>query len=549
MSAAEASPGGRVAGAAILMVLAILGSRLLALVRDMVVSYYFGAGMVTDAYKAAFSLPDLLYYLIAGGALSTAFIPVFTEYLEKQEEEAAWHVFSVIGTVVTVGLIPVVLVGWLFTEQLLYPFCAGFSAEKLSLTASLTRIILPAQICFFLGGLMMGTLYSLGHFRAPALGPLIYNIGIITGGLIGGAYFGSFWGIYGLAWGVLGGAILGNVLLQIVALRRLGVRYRPSFDVRHEGVVRVARLVLPVLLGLSLPQFCLILTRAFASPLGDGPITWLDNGNKLMQLPLGIFGQALSVAVFPTLSRLSARGETEEFRNQLNLGMRSILFLTIPSAVLLIVLAGPVTALVFERGRWTSQDTAATAHLLVLYSFAIFAVSGQQIVNRGFYALKDTLTPTLVGSGATVGFVVLGAALVGVPWAGRAVPDYYGQVRGSALLAISYSVLMAAYLAVLLLLLRRKLGGFGFRTIAHSVSRVCIAALIAGGAAWGVKEGLAELLSGGQSLRGAALLAQVGSAGIAGVLAYLATVRLLRVPEAETALAAVTRRLRRGSGA
>lgn len=541
------------------MVAAILASRVLALVRDMVISYYFGASMVTDAYKTAFTLPDLFYYLIAGGALSSAFIPVFTEYLTKGDEENAWKVFSIFGTVFTLGLTVVIVAGEVFTEPLLAAMFPGFGGEKLRLTASLTRVIFPAQLFFFLGGLMMSTLYARGHFLMPALGPVVYNAAIILGGALGGALMGPVRGIYGLAWGVLGGALVGNVLMQVWTMRRVGVRYRPSLDVRHPGVVKAARLLLPVLLGLSLPQLCGILSRPFASDLGDGPITWMDNAFKVMQIPPGIFAQAISVAVFPTLSALAAQGDLDGLRRQFNLGLRSILFLTIPAAVAVVLLAEPLTALLFQRGKWTWEDTQATAAVTVFYSLAIFFVSGQQIVNRVFYAMQNTLTPMLVGTGATVVFLGLSLLFVGMPHspvAGAPPVPYGEQVARASALALAYSLSMGIYMVVLTGLLRRTLGGLGTRRLVSSVGRVCLAAGAMGAVMWGCRAALAGPLAWSDPARmttvglATGLLACLGVGG----LVYLAAVRLLRVPEAEFVLGAVTSRFgrllrRRGGGA
>jgi putative peptidoglycan lipid II flippase len=526
--------GARVAKAAGIMVAAIFASRVLALVRDMIVSYYFGAGPVTDAYNAAFRLPDFFYYLIAGGALSSAFIPVFTEYLTKDDEENAWRVFSVFGTIMALALIGIILVGEVFAPQLIAHFIApGFGPEKLALTTSVTRIVLPAQLFFFLGGLMMATQYARQHFLMPALGPLVYNIGIIIGGIIGGAMFGPVLGIYGLAWGVLAGAFLGNVVMQIQAMRRLGVRYQWSLDWRHEGVIRVAKLMLPVMLGLSLPQLCVILTTPFASAYGAGPVTWLSTANKVMQLPLAIFAQGVSVAIFPTLSALAAKEDWDGFRRQFSLGLRSILFLTVPSAVLIAVLAVPITAFLFQRGKWTWDSTEATAIATVYYCLAIFAVSGQQIVNRGYYSMQNTLTPMVVGTVATIAFVGLNFVL-----------GHLMQANG---LALSYSLAMIGYLAALLVLFNRRIHGVQGGEIASSVARVLLASAVMGAVVWLAKERLDLLLhaygpEGMSTVKTAAELALCG--GIGGVV-YLAVVKVLRVPEAEFVLSTVLRRFRR----
>ncbi len=531
--------GSRVAGAAAIMVGAILLSRVLGIVRDMVVSYYFGANVspVADAYKAAFSLPDLFYYLIAGGALSSAFIPVFTEYLTKGDEENAWQVFSIFGTVIVLLLAVVIGIGEIFTEQLLHTFLVpGFGPEKLALTASLTRIIFPAQLCFFVGGLMMGTLYVRDHFLMPALGPVVYNIFIIVGGVVGGAFWGSYQGIYGLAWGVVIGAFIGNVLMQLWTLRKVGVRYRPSLNIRHPGVIKVAKLMIPVILGLSLPQLCVILTRPFASFLEQGSITWLDNANKIMQMPLGVFAQALSVAIFPTLSRLAAEGDMPGLRRQFSLGLRSILFLTVPSAVLIMVLAVPITAILFQRGLWTWHDTQATAAATVLYSIAIFAVSGQQIVNRGFYATQNTLTPSIMGAAATVVYLALNWLLVGR--------------MGANGLALSFSISMILCLIGLLFLFRRAIGGINGGEIANSVARVALAAAFMAAASYAARVGLDSVLHayGEHGVRTLPTFLEIVAVSGVGGIVYLVAVKLLRVPEAEFVFNTVGGRFRRMLG-
>jgi putative peptidoglycan lipid II flippase len=541
----------RVAAAAGIMIAAIFLSRILGLVRDMVVSYYFGATAVTDAYKAAFRLPDLFYYLIAGGALSSAFIPVFTEYLTRGKECAqegdqagaslhtreAWHVFSIFGTLIFSALSVIVVLGEILTVPLLHWFIApGFHGDQLQLTANLTRIIFPAQLCFFLGGLMMGTLYARKHFLMPALGPVVYNAAIIAGGIVGGALYGRYWGVYGLAVGVIAGAFIGNILMQVWAMRRIGVQYSPSFDYRHPGVVKVVKLMLPVLLGLSLPQLHLIIACWFASFLRHGTITWLDNANKVMQMPLGIFGQALAVAIFPTLSTLAAARDYPGLRKSFSLGLRSILFLTVPSSVLIIVLARPLIQVLFQRGLWTQSDTEATAVACILYSLSIFAVSGQQIVNRAFYALQDTVTPMVVGTMVTVLYVALNWLLMRPPL------DQNG-------LAIAFSVCNIFAFLALLRLYRQRLGGGSLREVGTSLIKVCVASGVMGAAACAAMAGTGLLLGvafhpahSGRA-GGMIALAEVGVAAVVSVPIYLFLVWFMRVSEAEFVFDAVRQRL------
>ncbi len=530
----------RVARAAGIMIAAIFLSRILGLVRDMVMSYYFGAQVspVADAYRAAFSLPDLFYYLIAGGALSSAFIPVFTEYLEKGDEKTAWKVFSVFGTAIALGLTVLILLGEILAPWLLWLFLPGFRSDpaKLDLTTNLTRIVFPAQICFFIGGLMMSTLYARNRFLMPALGPVVYNAAIILGAVVGGQLLGPMNGIYAQAWTVLLGALLGNIVMQLWEMRRVGIHYTPSLDLRHPGVIKVGKLMLPVLLGLSLPQLCVLLARPFASQLDQGAITWLDSANKVMQLPLGIFAQALSVAIFPTLSALAARQDIPGFRRQFSLGFRSILFLTIPSAVLILVLAVPLTALLFQRGQWTWDDTVRTSQATVFYSLAIAAVSGQQIVNRGFYAMQNTITPMVVGTAATVFYLLLNWLLM--------------AVLGVNGLALSYTIANGATLAALLVLFHRHIGGLPLMEMGDSVGRVAVAATGMGIVVWLVRRAMDSLLGayGPDGMHSLPVLFELFVCTGVGCVVYLTAVKLLRVPEAEFVLDTVGTRLRKLAG-
>jgi putative peptidoglycan lipid II flippase len=399
----------KVARAAVVMMAAIFLSRVLGQLRDTAIAAWFGQNAYTDVYRAAFSIPDLLFFLIAGGALSSSFVPVFTEYLTRGQEKDAWTVFSVVATLMTLVVAALVLIGEIFARQLVPLIAPGFQPWQLDMTATLTRIVLPAQICFFLGGLMMATLYVRGHFLVPALGPIIYNLGIITGGWL----LGKHLGVAGLSWGALAGAIIGNLLLQMAFLRRVGVRYRFSLNLKHPGVVKVGKLVLPVILGLSLPQVFVLINRAFASLLPPGAVSALDNANRQMQAPLGIFAQAISIAVFPTLSAQAARGDIESFRRTLLQGLRALWFLTVPVSVLMMILSTDIVSILLQYKRFTAYDTQVTAEALVFYCIGLFAFSSQAILNRAFYAVQDTLTPVVIGTATTLVFVPLNWWLMG----------------------------------------------------------------------------------------------------------------------------------------
>lgn len=515
----------RVARAAAVMMTAIFLSRVLGQLRDTAIAAWFGQNAYTDVYRAAFSIPDLLFFLIAGGALSSSFVPVFTEYLTRQQEEEAWKVFSVVATFMTLVVTSLVLLGEIFARQLVPLVAPGFASWQLDMTATLTRIVLPAQICFFLGGLMMATLYVRGHFLVPALGPIIYNLGIIAGGWLLGRHLG----IAGLAWGALAGAIVGNLLLQMGFLRRVGVRYQPSLHLTHPGVVKVGKLVLPVILGLSLPQVFVLINRAFASLLPPGAVSALDNANKQMQAPLGIFAQAISIAIFPTLSAQAARGDMEAFRRTLLLGVRTLWFLTIPISLWMMVLSTDIVSILLQYKKFTAEDTRITAEALTFYCIGLFAFSSQAILNRAFYAVQDTLTPVVIGTLTTFVFIPLNWWLMG-PLAHKG-------------LALAGSIAAILHVLWMLYALRRKIG-VPVATLWLPLMRMGVLALASAAVGYAVRWGLVTALGDAPvhpklvSLLAIALVFAVGG----GV--YLLLSRLWRAEEVEYALQALRRRSR-----
>src|SRR5579884_387848 len=452
-----------IVGAAGIMMALIFASRVLGLVRDRVIAHKFGQGNLTDIYNAAFTIPDLLFFLIAGGALSAAFIPVFTEHITTDREKEAWRIFSVVAAVMTIVVSAFILLGEIFTPTLVIWTNPGYSPEKVAATVPLTRILLPAQLCFFLGGLMMGTLNARGRFVAPGLGPVIYNLAIIFGGL----FLTQRFGVAGLCWGALFGAILGNLLLQWVVVRRTGGYFLPEAlrkHWRHPGVMKVWKLMLPVILGLALPQVSTIINKMFASELGDGPQSALMNANRLMQVPLGIFAQATAIAIFPTLSAQADRREIGALRHTANFGIRSILFLTIPSSLLMVVLALPIVQLILHGGRFGPQEAQMAANALIFYAVGIFAWSAHSIISRGFYALQDSRTPVIVGTAVTVIFIPLNWLLM--RWM-----SYEG-------LALATSIAATIHMLTMLILLRARLRGIEGGRLLASLARIVAASLV-----------------------------------------------------------------------
>jgi putative peptidoglycan lipid II flippase len=458
------------------MMAGILGSRLLGLVRERVISHQFGQGYDTDVYTGAFTIPDLMFFLIAGGALSSAFIPVFSEYITKGKEREAWRIFSVVATVMTLVVIAFIVFGEIFTHQLVLLTNAGYARVpgKVEETVRLTRILLPAQVCFFLGGLMMGSLTARNLFVGQALGPVVYNLGII----LGGVFLTHRFGVAGLCYGAVGGAVAGNLGLQWYLVRKSGGKFLPGSvrqHWRHPGVLKVWKLMLPVILGLSLPQVSLIIGKMFASLLpGDGPQSALVRANTLMQVPLGLFAQATAIAIFPTMTAQAARMEFAALRGSINFGLRSILFMTVPSSFLMFVLALPIVQLQYQSGKFTGANAEMTAAALRLFAVGIFAWSAHAIITRGFYALQDSRTPVIVGTLVTLIFIPLN-------WAVLAFTGHADAMRGTAGLAMVTSIAASIHMVTMLVLLRRRLRGLNGGRLLKSVVRIVLASAVTAG--------------------------------------------------------------------
>lgn len=514
----------RIAGAAGIMMAAILASRLLGVVRNAVISHRLGQKFEADVYYAAFQLPDLLFYLVAGGALSSAFIPVFTEHLATGREREAWRIFSTVACVMFVLVGAFVVVGWVFAPLLMQLVVPGASAEKIAQTVPLTRILLPAQLCFFLGGLLMGAQQAHQRFLIPALGPVIYNVGIIVGGIALVPWLGTA----GLVWGALGGALVGNFLLQAWAVRRLGAIFTVSFHARNPAVMKVWRLMLPVVLGVALPQVSIWVNRAFASALGDGPLAALTNANQLMQVPLGVFAQAMAVAIFPTLSAQAARGELTHLRETASAGIRSLLFLTVPVSLWMLLLARPTVALLLQHGKFGPDDTRLTATALAYYCLGIFAWSAQSILSRAFYALQDTRTPVVIGTAVTILFVPLNWLLMSPAGLG---------IRG---LALATSIAATLNCLVMLWVLARRLQGFEGKRLARSLAQIGMAAAISG-LACAAAAGVARHLIG-EGLVKAAAAAELALGTGAALAIYLLLARAMGSEELTQMLGLLRRR-------
>src|SRR3990172_7376933 len=458
------SPSRQIRRAAAVMMASVFVSRILGYARDAVIAYQHGATPETDAYFVAFTIPDFLNYLLAGGALSITFIPIFAKKIAENRVEEGYRSFSAIATVMGIAMLFFVILCEFLAERLIPLIAPGFPPDQIHLAARLTRIVLPAQLFFYLGGLLMAVQYARNRFLLPATAPIIYNAGIILGVLL----LGKRIGMAGFAWGVLAGSFVGNFVVQAFGARRTGLAYFPRFDLHDPGLEEFVRLSIPIMLGFSLVVVDEWMTRVFGSFLLAGAITWLNNARRLMQVPVGIFGQASGVASYPFLSALAARGEKEAMWETLSVTLRWVFLVSCAAAAITSVLSREVVLVVYQRGAFTIEDTLHTAAALAFFSVGIPMWCGQTIVSRGFFALKDTWTPTMVGTGAWL----------------CTLPVYYWltQRMGVRGLALASTIGISLYGAVLFgILMGKTVGRKGAREIGEYVKMAIAGAAAAFG--------------------------------------------------------------------
>ncbi|MQC18228.1 MAG: murein biosynthesis integral membrane protein MurJ, partial [Chloroflexi bacterium] len=404
---------GTVAGAAGIVALGFVVSRVLGVVRSVVIADAFGTDPELSAYWVAFRLPDLVFQLLAGATLSAAFIPTFSRVLLRSGEDAGWRLASsvlnlvALATFVTAGLAFIaapVLVPWLAPGL---GEATGREVELGALAVDLTRIMLISPLFFGLSGMFMGILNARQHFIAPAFAPVIYNLGIIFGAV----FLAGPLGVHGLAWGVVVGA-LGHLIVQLPALRGVGWRWHPAMALGSKDVRDVLRLMGPRVIGLGAGQINFLVIIFFASFVSDAAISAVNYAFLMMMLPVGVIGMAISTALFPTLAAHAAARETAQLRSAVSNALRVILFLSIPASVGLAILARPAVRLLLERGEFGADSTALVVDALVFYSVGIAAHAGVEILSRGFYAMSDTRTPVTIAVIAMALNVAFAALLV-----------------------------------------------------------------------------------------------------------------------------------------
>lgn len=437
-------------------------SRVAGLARDIVISRAFGTSPQLDAYLAAFRIPDLIFNVIAGGALTSALIPTFAALLTSQQREAAWRLASSILTLCLVVVTLAAGAAALLAEPLVGGLIApGFGPEQKALAVNLMRLMLVTPIIWGISGTVMGILNSFHHFALPALAPTVYNLAII-GAALGLA---PALGVYGLALGVVIGALL-HLAIQIPMMLHQGGVFRLQFGLADPNVREVGRLMLPRMIGLATVQINFVVNTILASGLPAGSISSLDYAFRLMLLPEAIVAQAIATTVFPSLSALAAERDRARMRELFSNALRATLFLAVPASVGLIVLRVPVTQLLFQRGAFDAESTRQVAWALQFFALGLFAHAGLEIIARAFYALHDTATPVKIGFGAMGLNIVMSLLFAG--------PLQHGG------LALANSLATILEMLALLLLLRVRLGGIDGARLARAVGRMAVAALVMG---------------------------------------------------------------------
>jgi putative peptidoglycan lipid II flippase len=455
--------------AASVLMIAVFLSRLLGLLRDrFLAGTFFGPDTTwqLDVYFAAFRLPDMIFQLLVVGALSAAFIPVFTKYLVKDKQEA-WHIAS---TVITLGfslflLLAIVLA--IFAQPLSRLIAPTFSPSELQLMTSLTRVLIIAQGSFLVSNFMTGILQSHRHFIIPALSPIAYNLGIIFGILV----LSPFLGIYGPALGVIIGAFL-HLLVQLPLTKTLGFRFRPSFNITHPGVRRIGRLMLPRTLALAVSQIELTVAVFIATSLSAGSLAIFYFAQHLNALPVGLFGATIGQAALPSLSQQSSPRSLNRFKSLLLSSLNQVLYLSLPASMILLILRLPAVRLAFGAKGFPWEATLLTGKVVALFAISVFAQSAIQILVRGFYALANTRTPLFLGSLAVITNVFLSFLLV------------YRFHLGVLGLALAISLASFLHAGLLLISLFRLVGGFDKQKFFIPFIKMSLATLITGVALW-----------------------------------------------------------------
>jgi putative peptidoglycan lipid II flippase len=521
--------------------IAVFMSRITGLLRESVMARLFGAGLTYDAFMLGFRIPNLTRDLFAEGALSSAFVPTFAEYLTTRSKEEAARLANLVATALIMVVGGLCALGMIFAPELVRWLVPHFAdvPGKLELAISMTRIMFPFLLLVALAAQAMGILNACDRFAVPALASTFFNIGSVVFGVAIGYWLGPrlrhpISHIEGMAFGVvLGGAL--QLCWQVPSLGRLGFRFRPAIDWSHPGLIRILRLMVPAILGNAAVLINVMVNTNLASGVYDpvrgldGPVSWLSYAFRFMQLPLGLFGVAMASATLPSISRSVAAGNMDEFRRTLSKSLGVVFLLTLPSSVGLIVLGKSIIGAIYQGGKFQLYDTQQTAVALSCYAVGLAGYAALKVLNPAFYALGDARTPMLVS-----------IASVGINYA-AAVTAIRVVHLGHAGLAMSTSVVALFGFVVLFAILRNRIGGVYGRELATGVAKVGGAAAVMGGAVALSTHVMARWLGVSQLAR----LADLAVSIPIGLAVFYAMCRAAGVSDLDMAIRAVVRPIRR----
>ncbi|HVF29471.1 MAG TPA: murein biosynthesis integral membrane protein MurJ [Pyrinomonadaceae bacterium] len=543
-----------VARSAGIVSIAVMFSRVLGLIRETVFARFFGAGFLYDAFVVGFKIPNILRDLFAEGALSAAFVKVFTDYQIKKSEIEAWRLAGLVFNVLAVVMSGVTLFGILLAPYIVPILARGFPPEKAALAVTLTQIMFPFILLVALAALAMGVLNTKGRFGIPASASTAFNIASITVGLVlayvlsGGSWemsgdrntipsSSAQWAITGMAIGTLvGGAA--QLLIQVPSLLKVGFRFSPLLSFSDPGVKRLMRLMGPAIIGTSAVQVKVLVDLVVVSVI-EGGNSWLSYSFRLMQFPIGVFGVAIGTAAIPALSRLASGNDLSKFRSTLTDALKLVFLLTIPSACGLIVLGEPIIRLIYEGGRFRPLDTDMTAWALAAYSIGLAGYAAIKVLSPSFYALDDARTPMYVSLAsvavhAPTSFGLMYLLSTVAVSAER--PSGFGHVG----VALATSTVALVNFFALMVLMRKRIGRINGRELVLAFAKIAIASAVMSAASYGVYWWLTNWFV--EKTFVVELVEAFVPIGVGGVT-FLASAKLLRITEIEKVYRALLKKL------
>ena len=494
-------------------------SRIMGYIRDMVMAYFFGAGMITDAFIAAFRLPNLLRRLFAEGSLVVSFVPVFTDYLKNKGEGEAFELAGSAFKVLSVILLVISVLGVLCAHWIIQGLAPGFDdpAQQV-LAVQLTKIVFPYAFFICLVALSMGILNTMGHFAAPALAPVMLNACMILA-MFGAGFFSEdpVVRIKALAYGVIAGGIC-QLALQVPFLIKKGFLFWKRTVFFHPGLKKIGKMMLPSVLGAGVYQINILAGTVLASLLVEGSMTWLYYADRIFQFPLGLFAVSMGTAVLPSFSRQAAANDIDGMKNTFAYGLRLVFFITLPAAAGLIVMKEPIVSLLFERGSFGNEDVLMTASALLYYSVGLCFVSAVRVTAPVFYAQQDAKTPVKIAITAIIANIALSLYLM-------------GPLKHSGL-ALATTLASALNFVLLLIVIRVKLGKFGGANVLLSITRSGLCTLIMAYSVHRLALYIIPTYNGASGLvMGGAVAACIGT----GAFVYVIASMVLKSPEIKSA--------------